>query len=110
MRSSFGLSVFICVHLWLNPFIKAHASTPEIRTPSAPAGPRINGPSVFGVRPGHPFIYHIPTTGERPLAFSAAKLPPGLHLDTAKGDITGTLNEPGQCDVKLHAKNSKGQA
>jgi hypothetical protein len=43
------------------PFEKA-----EIRTPKAPATPRINGPDIFGVRPGNPFLYHIPATGERP--------------------------------------------
>src|SRR5690348_3072319 len=30
----------------------------EIRTPKAAATPRLNGPSVFGVRPGHPVVYH----------------------------------------------------
>ena len=39
-------------------------ATPEIRTPKAPASPRINGPAIFGVRPGHPFFYHIPVTGD----------------------------------------------
>lgn len=28
----------------------------EIRTPRPPETPRINGPSVFGVRPGHPVL------------------------------------------------------
>jgi len=39
-----------------------------ILTPPSPATPRINGPSVFGVRPGHPVLYHVPVTGERPIA------------------------------------------
>jgi len=30
---------------------------PASLTPPAPATPRINGPSVFGVRPGSPFVY-----------------------------------------------------
>src|SRR6476646_5370431 len=45
-------------------------SGPEIRTPPAPATPRINGPGIFGVRPNHPFLYTIPATGERPMTFS----------------------------------------
>ena len=87
----------------------AHASNPEIRTPPAPAIPRINGPSVFGVRPGHPFIYHIPATGERPLTFDVYKLPTGLHVDRTNGNITGSLAKPGEFNVKLRAKNSKGR-
>jgi hypothetical protein len=47
----------------------------EIRTPKAPATPRINGPEIFGVRPGNPFLYHIPATGDRPITFSASDLP-----------------------------------
>ena len=42
-----------------------------IRTPPAPATPRINGPTVFGVSPGSPLLYTIPATGDRPMEFSA---------------------------------------
>jgi alpha-galactosidase len=83
---------------------------PEIRTPTAPAAPRINGPAIFGVRPGNPFLYHIPATGERPMSFSATDLPTGLKLDTATGDITGSLPDAGKFTVTFHAKNSKGAA
>ena len=41
-----------------------------IRTPPAPDTPRINGPDIFGVRPGSPFLYTIPATGDRPMTFS----------------------------------------
>ena len=64
----------------------AAADTPEIRTPPPPREPRINGPSVFGVRPGHPFLYHIPATGDRPMEFSAKKSADGLTLDPATGE------------------------
>ena len=40
----------------------------ELLTPKAPANPRINGPRVYGVRPGTPFLYRIPATGLRPPA------------------------------------------
>ena len=43
---------------------------PYILTPAAPATPRINGANVFGVRPGSPFLFTIPATGERPMEFS----------------------------------------
>lgn len=46
------------------------SGTPLILTPPAPATPRINGPKIFGVRPGSPFQYSIPATGDRPMKFS----------------------------------------
>ncbi|HXI72292.1 MAG TPA: putative Ig domain-containing protein [Verrucomicrobiae bacterium] len=86
------------------------ADTPEIRTPPAPPTPRINGPEIFGVRPDHPFLYHIPATGDRPMTFSADKLPAGLTLDAATGNITGTLHKKGEYKVVFHAKNSLGSS
>jgi len=83
-------------------------NTPEILTPAAPHTPRINGPSIFGVRPDHPFLYHIPATGDRPMSFSVEHLPGGLSLDVATGNITGTLHHRGTFTVTLHAKNSLG--
>jgi alpha-galactosidase len=82
----------------------------EIRTPHAPATPRINGTDIFGVRPGNPFLYHIPATGERPMTFSADGLPKGLKLDAATGNITGSLADAGKFNATFHAKNSKGAA
>ena len=84
--------------------------SPEIRTPSAPATPRINGPDIFGVRPDHPFFYHVPVTGNRPIEYSADGLPDGLTLDPATGDITGVLRAKGDYRVTLHAKNAVGTA
>jgi hypothetical protein len=52
------------------------AATSSILTPPAPATPRINGPNVFGVRPGSPFLYTIPATGERPMTFSIERTQP----------------------------------
>ena len=51
-----------------------------VLTPKPPATPRINGPKVFGVRPGHPFLFTIPATGERPMEFAADGLPAGLNV------------------------------
>jgi len=82
--------------------------TPELRTPAAPATPRINGPAIFGVRPGNPFVYHIPATGDRPITFSASDLPAGLKLNAQTGDISGSLPDPGKFVVIFHAKNAKG--
>jgi hypothetical protein len=68
-----------------------------IRTPPAPPAPRINGPTVYGVRPGSPFLYRVPCTGERPLAFTAQGLPDGLTLDRE----TGIIRVPLPCPVAL---------
>jgi alpha-galactosidase len=83
-------------------------SAPEIRTPPASPAPRINGPDIFGVRPDHPLLYHIPATGDRPMEFSADKLPAGLTLNAATGNITGALHKKGEYKVIFHAKNALG--
>ena len=67
-----------------------------VLTPKPAATPRINGPRVFGVRPGHPFLYTIPATGERPMEFAVSSLPPGLKIDTKTGRITGVLQRARQ--------------
>lgn len=84
--------------------------TPDIRTPKSSPAPRINGPDVFGVRPGNPFLYHIPATGDRPMTFSVTDLPRGLQLDARTGDLSGSLPEAGKYEVAFHAKNAKGSA
>jgi len=80
-----------------------------IRTPPASHLPRINGAGVFGVRPEHPVLYRIPATGIRPMTFSADHLPPGLVLDAGTGMLTGSLSEPGEYLVTLHARNAYGE-
>lgn len=86
----------------------APATPPEIRTPKAPATPRINGPNIFGVRPGNPFIYQIPATGERPMEFAVSGLPKGLQVDVERGLITGSIAKAGEFTVTLRAKNALG--
>ena len=43
------------------------ADEPEILTPPPAPTPRINGAKIFGVRPGHPLLYTIAATGQRPM-------------------------------------------
>ena len=88
----------------------ASAEEAVLLTPPAPAEPRINGPTVYGVRPGSPFIYRIPATGRRPMTFAAAGLPAGLTLDAQSGIITGQIADAGTYRVKLTATNSAGTA
>jgi alpha-galactosidase len=82
--------------------------TAAIRTPPAPAAPRINGPRVYGARPGHPVFYHLPITGQRPITVTAQGLPDGLTLDPSTGNITGTVAQPGDNAVTFSAANTSG--
>ena len=102
-------------HTVLMPVSAAAADRPDfsttnaiILTPPAPATPRINGPKIFGVRPGSPFLYTIPATGERPINFTADNLPHGLKLDSKTGRITGALKNKGKFLVAWRAKNAPG--
>lgn len=90
--------------------LPAQEKPPYILTPPPSPKPRINGPKIFGVHPGSPFLYTIPATGERPMTFSAENLPDGLKLDSQTGRITGTLQEKGEYSVTLHARNHLGMA
>ena len=49
-------------------------SEPYILTPKPSAKPKINSASVFGVRPGSPFLFRIPATGDRPMTFQVTGL------------------------------------
>ena len=96
-----------------------------ILTPPAPAEPRINGPKVYGARPGADFLFRIPATGERPMTFEAKGLPRGLKLDPATGIISGRIRPVGargrdrsagaqgkdrEYRVTLIARNARGEA
>jgi len=81
-----------------------------ILTPKPGPAPHINGPLVYGCRPGNPFLYRIPCTGERPMEFSAKQLPKTLSLDAATGIITGAAPAKGAYEVTFTAKNSRGTA
>jgi alpha-galactosidase len=88
----------------------APAPLPASLTPPPPDTPRINGPGIFGVRPGSPFLYAIPATGMRPIAYAADGLPPGLSIDPASGLVTGALSQPAAYPVILRATNPRGSA
>jgi alpha-galactosidase len=80
-----------------------------ILTPPPPASPRINGPAIYGARPGSPFLYRIPCTGERPMEFNAEPLPEGVQMDPATGIISGSAGAPGTYRVRLTARNAHGE-
>jgi alpha-galactosidase len=108
MKSRLLLALCLCFAINLRAADTNAPVAPYILTPAAPATPRINGPDVFGVRPGSPFLYTIPATGDRPMKFSVVNLPRGLKLDAKTGRITGKLKKNGEVVVTLVAQNSLG--
>ena len=79
-------------------------------TPKASPKPRINGARVVGVRPGSPFLFTVPVTGERPMTLSVKGLPAGLQMDPQNGCITGVVRETGTHVVTVRARNPRGSA
>ncbi|WP_083631353.1 putative Ig domain-containing protein [Labilibacter marinus] len=81
-----------------------------ILTPSIPDTPQIHGASVFGVRPGSPFLYTIPATGKGTLEYVAQNLPEGLTVNAQTGVISGNIisKEKREYIIMLIAKNNLG--
>jgi alpha-galactosidase len=81
-----------------------------ILTPKPGPEPTINGPSVYGCRPGRPLLYRIPCTGRRPIRFAAEHLPLGLTVDSETGIVTGRVpRERGQWIATFTAENAHGR-
>ncbi|MFZ0827756.1 MAG: putative Ig domain-containing protein [Verrucomicrobiia bacterium] len=74
------------------------------------AAPQFNGARRVGIRPGTPFLHSLAVTGERPMVFSAKKLPAGIVLDPKIGILSGSLAETGEFLVKVTARNAAGKA
>jgi len=82
-----------------------------ILTPPEKAEPRINGADILGVRPGHPVIFRVATSGERPMRFTAKGVPEGVTFDAAKGILGGIAPQrKGDYDIEVTAENAKGKA
>jgi alpha-galactosidase len=81
-----------------------------VLSPKPGPAPRINGARIFGVRPGSPFLFTIPATGERPMTFAAEGLPEGLKVDPQTGRITGRIERRGEYRLILKASNRLGTA
>lgn len=90
--------------------VMAEKEKAEILTPKPGPRPRLTGPQVLGVRPGNPIVHWITATGERPMRFSAAKLPSGVRLDASTGALTGSIPNKGEFEFKVRAENGKGAA
>jgi alpha-galactosidase len=90
--------------------VRAPREEAVILTPKPPRTPRINGARIFGVHPGHPFLFTIPATGDRPMSFAADRLPQGLTVDAITGQIQGQIENPGEYVVTLRAANRLDKA
>jgi len=108
---SFGATAaFLGILLALSIPAWAQGESALILTPKPGPEPRINGTKVFGVRPGSPFLFTVPATGERPMTFSADGLPAGLAIDPATGRVSGAIKDRGEYAVILRAENARGKA
>jgi len=70
--------------------------------------PHINAPHTLGATPGRPLLFRVPTSGKRPLVFTAEGLPAGLTLAPGTGIISGRLESVGHTDVKLRVEGPGG--
>ena len=114
------LTIFLCALVFMGQTFadpelnESHKSSDDgkvILTPDPGPAPNINGPRLFGVRPGRPFIYRIPCTGRRPMTFTVENLPYGLSIDSKSGIIAGNApDEPGDYIVNFVAQNDVGTA
>lgn len=83
---------------------------PYILTPVAADKPSINGPVVYGVRPGREFLYRMPVSGKRPMKYGVKGLPVGLKVDSKIGVIMGKAPHKGHYKVVFTAENKSGKA
>ncbi len=72
--------------------------------------PVFHGAKITGNFPNTEFLFTVPTTGTRPITFSAENLPAGLSIEPASGIIRGNVKEKGSYTVKIIANNTKGKA
>ena len=107
---SFFTTLVLLIHFF--PGYKLHAQdslSQYILTPKLGPAPRINGPKVFGVRPGHPILFTIPASGEKPIKFDVDNLPKGVKLDKNTGRFSGSIDKPGEYKMVIEAKNGVGK-
>lgn len=95
-------TLIFCLYFILTGFI-AHAGSPVFE-----GKPAINPPSFVGNYPGTPFLFYIPTSGQRPIEWDAENLPKGLTLNKETGIIAGNVSAKGKYNVTLKAKNALG--
>ena len=87
-----------------------HSRQVGVLTPPPAKAPRINGPAVYGARPGHEVIYRVPVTGEAPVGVSVEGLgrAPGLVFDATTRILSGAVAERGDYCLTVVASNAYG--
>lgn len=73
------------------------------------AQPKINGPRLYGARPGKEFLYTIPASGARPMTFEVMNLPKGVKFNKRNGVISGVIKKTGEYAIELVALNEFGK-
>jgi alpha-galactosidase len=68
----------------------------------------IHGPRIVGGTPGRDFLFRIPTSGRRPIRFTAQGLPKGLRLDP-EGIVRGRIEKVGEYRVRFTATGPGGR-
>ena len=82
-----------------------------ILTPKGDGAPRVNGPELYGARPGKPLLYRVPVSGEKPLEVTVEGLPDGTYFDAATSMIRGRVpSKKGDYPLVIRAKNARGSA
>ncbi len=72
--------------------------------------PRINGPKVWGVRPGHPVDYYLPIAGEQPIEVEVGgDIPEGVTFDAARRMLVGCPARAGAYRMIVKAGNRFGR-
>ncbi|MES2416671.1 MAG: putative Ig domain-containing protein [Bacteroidota bacterium] len=90
-------------------YLQSRAKEYVILTPKPLLSPKINGPSIFGARPGHPILYKVPVTGQQPLKITISGLPEGCKFNEKTGIITGALQNAGTYKLIINASNIYGK-
>ena len=86
--------------------ITAVETLPFILTPPEKKIPQINTPAVYGAGAGHPFLYRVPVSGQKPVHLSVKNLPEGLTLEN--GILHGRIENKGDYPLILIAQNNLG--
>lgn len=90
--------------------VRLKQGTPYILTPPVSPKPALHSAAIYGERPGRPFLYKIPATGNQPLTYEVSGLPAGLTLDPSTGIITGSVDQMGDYPVVFTVTNALGSA
>lgn len=79
-----------------------------VLTPPERREPRVNGPRVYGVRPGRPILYRVPVTGEK-AEVKVTGEGEGWTFDPKTRILSGAIEKPGEYRLTIAATNEFGR-